>query len=208
MSRVTKSNDFEVYHVRAGYQDLEWATIAIKGWQAKGNDDRPREIGEILIHSSYGSWAYQWGHLGVPFKAWLAKTDDKHYIAGKFLADKAYKFDGEKTVKGLRERVIEWRKVGDLEKEQARLIWDWIEENELELETSVDSFVNRMYDGPRDCDDMTRSTGARFFEEPWEYTATSLDRQFDGFWTHVWPAFQQALREELNPTTTQDHAHT
>ena len=197
MSRVTKSNDFEVYHVRAGWHDQEWATIAIHGWQAKGNDDRPREIGEILIHSSFGSWAYQWGHLGIPFKQWLVKTDDKHYIACKFLGSKADVFDGEKTVKGLRERVIEWRRHGEFSREQARAVWDWIEENELELETSPDSLVNRMHDGPSDCGDMTRSTGARFFEEPWEHIRTSLDRSFDNFWQQMWPVFQQALREEM-----------
>ena len=199
MSRVTKSTDFEVYRIRAGYHDQEWATIAIKGWQVPADAycSTPREIGEILIHSSFGSWAYQWSHLGVEFKAWLAGNRDRSYMAEKFLGSAAYKFDGEKTVKGLRERVIEQRRHGGLRKEEARLIWDWIEENELELETSPDSFVNKMYDGPRDCDELTRSTGARFFEEPWEHIATSLDRPFDGFWTQVWPVFRQALREEM-----------
>lgn len=199
MSRVTKSNDFEVYHVRAGWHDQEWATIAIKGWQVPADAycSTPREIGEILIHSSFGSWAHQWGHLGTPFKTWLAKTDDKHYLAGKFLGSKADTFDGEKTVKGLRERVIKQRRHSDLRREAARLIWDWIEENEPELETSPDSFVNKMHDGPCDCDDMTRSTGARFFEEPWEHIRTSLDRSFAAFWRDIWPVFQQALREEM-----------
>lgn len=197
MSRVTKSNDFEVYHVRAGYHDQEWATIAIKGWQMAPDAycSEPREIGEILIHSSYGSWAYQWGHLGVPFKPWLAKARDKQYIAGKFLGDKAYEFDGEKTVRELRRSVIERRKHGGFDKDQARSVWDWIEENESELESSAHDFVNRMYDGARDTEVGGRAE--QFFEEPWDRLATSLNRPFDNFWQQVWPAFQQALREEM-----------
>lgn len=191
---VTKSDGWDVYHVRANH---EWATIAIKGWQAQGVDRQPREIGEIMIHSSYGSWAYQWGHLGEPFKKWLAEADDRVYIAQKFLGSDAFVFDGEKTVRHLRERVIENRKCGDLDKDAARLIWDWIEDNEHELESSIDSFVNTMFDGPRGCDDMTRNTGGWFFEEPWEHTAKSLDRQFAGFWRVLMPVFQQALRDEM-----------
>lgn len=193
-TRVTKATDWDVYYVRAGH---EWATIAIKGWQATGNDNQPREIGEILIHSSYGTWAYQWGHLGEPFKKWLTEADDRVYIAQKFLGSNAFVFDGEKTVRHLRERVIENRKCGDLDKDAARLIWGWIENNEHELESSIDSFVNTMFDGPSVCGGMTRNTGGWFFEEPWEHTATSLDRKFSAFWTTIMPVFQQALRSEI-----------
>lgn len=197
MSRVTKSNDFEVYHVRAGYKDQEWATIAIKGWQAMGVDKQPREIGEILIHSSYGSWGYQWGHLGERFKRWLTEADDPGYIAGKFLGAQAYAFNGEKTVQRLRERLIEARQCTDLTKAQARAIWGWIEENELELQSSEHEFVECMRGGPRDLDDMPRRDGGWFFEEPWEHSATSLNSSFMCFWQQMWPVFQQALREEM-----------
>lgn len=205
-SSVTKSDDWDVYHVRAGY---EWATIALKGWQAKDFDKQPREIGEILIHSSYGSWAYQWSHLGRPFKQWLSTHDDKHYIAGKFLADKAYVFDGEKSVRDLRQSLIEHRRTGDISKNDARTIWDFIDENSFELESSADRFVQVLMDCARDADwqdeDPTHKyrehapgRGARYFlAEPWERPSTSLNRQFSAFWDTIMPVFQQALRDEL-----------
>jgi len=192
---VNKSTGMDVYRVRAGYKGYEWATICVQGWQATGNDGQPREIGEILIHSSYGSWAYQWGHLGLPFKQWLAKADDKDYIAGKFLGSKAYVFDGQKTVAELRHRVIEKRRNDVLNRDQARAIWNWIEEHADELECSGDRFCERMSEGPSDCE--LSGAGARFFQEPWEWICTSLDHQFEAFWHKIMPAFQQALRDEL-----------
>jgi hypothetical protein len=203
-SSVTKSDGWDVYHIRADY---EWATIAVKGWQALGVDRQPREIGEIMIHSSYGSWAYQWGHLGEPFKKWLTEADDPSYIAGKLLGSKAKVFDGEKTVKRLRQSLLEHRMMGDINKGDARAIWDWIESNEPELESSEDRFVECM----RDCEDeaewptqtgrfedATPGRGASYFlSEPWERIETSLDRSFVRFWEVLMPVFKQALRDEL-----------
>ncbi|WP_101048891.1 hypothetical protein [Macromonas nakdongensis] len=205
---VTKSDGWDVYHVRASH---EWATIAVKGWQAIDVDQRPREIGEILIHSSYGSWAYRWSHLGKPFKGWLAEADDPSYIAGKFLGSEAYVFDGEKTVRQLRQSLLEHRKTGDITKGDARAIWDWIEYNEYDLESSSDRFVERMRDCEDEADwptqsgrfkDATPERGARYFlQEPWERIATSLDRSFVRFWEVLMPVFQQALRDEIESTT-------
>jgi hypothetical protein len=204
MIRVTKSTDYEVYHVRA---DHEWATIAIRGWQAKGVDDRPREIGEILIYSSFGSWAYQWCHLGEPFKPWLAGGIEMHYIAEKFLGSKAYVFNGERTVRDLRQSLLEHRRTGDITKADARAIWDFIDENESEMESSGDRFVERMHDCMSHADwpprngrysDAGPERGARhFLEEPWDRICTSIDHQFAGFWRTIMPAFQQALKDEL-----------
>lgn len=197
MPRVTRTDGFEAYQVRGGHGDYEWATILIRGFQATGNDGQPREVGEILIHSSFGSWAYQWGHLGQPFKGWIAGCDDRSYVAEKFLGSKARVFDGDATVRELRRRIIAWRREGDFDKDQARVVWDWIEENEIELSTSADSFCNCMYGGARDCEVDGRRRTRGFFDEPWELTYTTLDHQFAGFWRDIMPPFQEALRAEL-----------
>lgn len=196
--KITRSHDMETYRIRAGHADMEWATICILGWQAKGIDGQPRECGEILIHSSFGSWAFSWGHLGKPFKRFLVKAE-REYVAGKFIGAKAYKFDGEKSVRELRQSLIERRRQGDLDKDEARVIWDWIEEREMELESSADLFVERLYDLRSEMrEERSFGRGAlRFLEEPYERTCTSLDRQFAGFWRDIWPAFIGQLKTEL-----------
>lgn len=190
---VTKTTGFEAYNVRAGH---EWATILIRGWDANGNDGTPREIGEILIHSSYGSWAYQWGHLGMPFKKWLATCNDRSYVAEKFLGTDAREFDGKASVKNLRQSLLEYRRQGDITKNDARSIWDWIESNDGELEHgSEENFVRMLYECPSEADwqdaDERPSfrilgTGPgrgarRFLGEPYDRPARSLNRQFASF---------------------------
>lgn len=195
MSYAQKTSGFEAYTVRAGYKDMEWATIVIRGWQAPGNDGTPREIGEILIHSSYGSWAYQWGHLGQPFKQWLAECDDPSYVASKFMGADAYKFDGERSLADCRRSLIEDRRHGGLTKTEAREIWDWLDENESELTCSEDRFVQVLLDGQSH---IVPTNGAMYFlSEPWDRAARSLDRDFVNFWNTLMPPFQQALRYEL-----------
>lgn len=194
---VTKSTGWESYAVRNGH---EWATIHIRSWASLGIDDQPREVGEIMIHSSFGSWAYQWGHLGQPFKEWIAKTTDRGYIGRKFMGGEAYVFDGPKTVAGLRESLLERRRDGGITKATAREVWDWINDNEGPLESSDREFVNTMHTGETQ---IVMVEGLKyFFSEPWERLQTVLDWQFQGFWREIMPAFQQALRDELQPVTT------
>lgn len=190
-NRVTKDTTGETYRIRtAGH---EWATIVLFGWQATGNDGTPRECGEILIHSGFGQWAYSWGHLGVPFKRFLLKAE-RGYIATKFMGADAYKFDGRLTVLELRKRLLRWRREGQLNTEEARQLWDYIEEREVELESSTHDFVGVMQQAETEL--VATKAVLRFAQEPWEHLATSLDIQFAGFWREVWPVFLEQLRAE------------
>ncbi len=198
MPSITKANDFEIYRIRGGHQDWEWATIAICAWTRPGNDGKPREGGDILIHSSYGSWAYQWGHLGLPFKQWLAKTTDADYLCTKFLGTKADVFSGELTVQALREDLLKMRREGSFGKKSAREIWDWIEDHEATLMSSGHDFVECMNGGLIDCHMHVPGTHTDFFDDPWERFRTTMDHGFAGFWRELWPIFQTQLRTELS----------
>lgn len=196
-NRVTIDTTAETYRVRtAGH---EWATIVLFGWQATGNDGTPRECGEILINSSFGQWANSWSHLGMPFKRFLRKAE-RSYIATKFMGADAYKFDGQLTVLELRQRLLDWRKEGQLNKDDARKLWDYIKEREDELESSPNDFVGVMQEAQSE---LVNSVDMRYFvEEPWEHLATSLDIQFAGFWREVWPVFLEQLKAEQQEVTT------
>lgn len=192
MVRVTKTDGFEAYTLRS---EWEWATILIRSFRATGVDGEPREVGEILVHSSFGSWAYQWGHLGRPFKQWLAKGPEREYVASKFLGTMAYVFDGASTVRNLRRSLLENRRSTDITKDDARAIWDWINDYEGELEQDERSFVESM----SDCmGSAVWESGARhFLEAPWERLANKLNPQFAGFWETFMPAFVDTIRQEL-----------
>ncbi len=184
-------NSMNAARVRA---DAEWATICWRGWTATGVDGKPRECGEILIHSSFGSWGHAWHHLGIQFDQWLPAAE-RAYCAEKFMGSHAYKFDGVKTVLGLRQHLLEKRLYGELTKAQARKVWDWIADNEDQLEAGSDMFCMTMQDGYALCD------GAKsFFEEPWEMIRKSLDPSFASFWEQLWPVFIGHIKTQEHVT--------
>lgn len=191
LNTIRKDTSADVYRIRTARH--EWATIVLFGWQQPGNDGTPRECGEILIHSGFGSWANSWGHLGMPFKAFLLKAE-RDYIATKFMGADAYKFDGELTVRELRKRLLRWRLEGRLNKDEALQLWDYIEERQVELESSTHDFVGAMQQAETELT-PTRQL-LRFVQEPWEHMATSLDHQFAGFWREIWPVFLHQVKTE------------
>ena len=87
---VTKATGAEHYVIRKNY---EWASIVVRCWEAEEHG-KTRHCGEILIHSSYGSWANSWGHCGHQFKQFLTKLDFS-YLFVKFMGHKFTVFDGE-----------------------------------------------------------------------------------------------------------------
>jgi len=199
---VTKTTNAEVYSVR---KDYEWATIMLRCWSRPANVGTPHEgtyyCGEIMIHSSYGSWAYTWTACCEPFKASLLDAEFD-YVFTKFMGTKLQVWDGEGSVKSLRGRLLDYRKWGDITKDEARALWDEIEANEAELESSSHDFVECAYRIARDID----SRGVtRLLSEPWELTDTQPDHQAVGFWRVLWPEFTQALRAEV--AAEQEPAH-
>lgn len=208
MSTPTTMN---VVRVRGGFDGAEWATVCWHSFQATGVDGKPRECGEILIHSSFGSWANSWGHCGVSFDKFLMKIE-RGYCADKFMGEKARVFDGEATVRELRTSLIEARRTGGLTRNDARSIWDWIEENELDLQSGGNEFVYRMNECAREAEWEDALTGRpdwdtgpgrgalHFLEEPWDRIRTDIDKQFEGFWRDLWPVFIEHLKQhQPNP---------
>jgi hypothetical protein len=210
MPSVTKDDGFTVYRVRGGHSDWEWATIAVRGWTTQPDPmcaGERRECGEILIYSSFGSWAHQWGHLETPFLRWLL-TCEFGYVFTKFMGADLQEFDGEGSVKGMRKRVIDRRRTGGWSKETARAMWDAIEDVESQAECSERDFVeafqqvrsdfeeygHRRIGLPRgvDFDDIDR-----FLQEPWEHTRTRDKLAPRGFWRDLWPVFINHLKAEL-----------
>lgn len=198
----TKTTAAEVYAVR---KDHEWATIMLRCWSRPANVGTPHEgtyyCGEILIHSTFGAWANTWTACGEPFKAFLIDAEFD-YVFTKFMGTRLQVWDGEGSVKSLRGRLLDYRKWGDLTKDEARALWDEIEANEAELETSSHDFVECAY---RIASDLDMRGVRRLLSEPWELTTTQHDHQAVGFWRELWPEFVATLRAEV--AAEQEPAH-
>jgi hypothetical protein len=184
----------DCYRVRA---KGEWATICVREWEVKNDaltSEKVRYCGEILIHSTFGSWANSWTHCGCRFKKFLTFADFD-YLFTKFMGGNLHTFDGEKSLKSLRKRVIEFRRNGSLDKDDARELWGEISDNrDMLAGRSVEMWVEILSRVSMD----TRSRDIkRFLEEPWNLTESSDDMSAVGFWRDLWPDFKAELVAEI-----------
>ena len=189
---ITKDDPCETYQVR---NKGEWATICLRQWTRESTDGHPRHCGEIMIHSSFGSWANSWGHCGTPFKSFLASLEFG-YLFGKLMGTDLRKFDGEGSVKAIKQLILECRRgkrYCHVSKDEAREAWDAVENSSSEAESSLDAFVRVL----RDVYDERIGDGLREqFEEPWNHSVDKDNPQAVGFWDHIWPEFKALLEKE------------
>lgn len=181
---VTKKT-MDRYDVRA---KGEWATICVREWQR--DDENKYHGGEILIHSSFGSWGNSWSACSHRFKCFLTYCDFD-YTFGKFMGHSLRVFDGEGSTKAMRTKVIEERKQGLMSKDDARWLWDQLDDVD---ECSIESWVRSIEEIASDTD--SRDIKA-LLSEPWYTAADKPDAGAVCFWRDLWPEFVAHLKQEI-----------
>lgn len=182
-----KKTTVEAYRVSA---NGEWATIVVQGWQRPdgGASLPPMEQGEILIHSTYGSWGHYWTHLGVPVKQFLVGTSFDYFM-GKMMRGSLREFDFAASLSLWKQHLVEARRTRQLTGEQFREVWD---ESCRPERVSVELFVDR----------LERSRPVELRDHPlWDslgsYVVARNSSQAMGFWRDLWPKFIGQLRHEM-----------
>jgi len=139
-----KKSTCERYDIRL-VDDYGWATITID-----------ENGGLFNAQSDYDNYSYSWpSHGRKSFKHFILElVSDKPYFLGKVADDKHYY--EEKTEKAWKEEVIRARKEGELDKEQARELWDEIIEFDYYL--SSESLQHQCYES---------SIVRKYYDEPW-----------------------------------------
>ena len=202
--RESSGSQVQAYDVRAG---REWGTFCLRDWRrvdTSPSGERTTYGGELLVHSSFGNWAYTWHACGMPFKEFLADCD-RDYLMGKLLGDKLRTFDGELSVRELRKELLQKRRTWSLTREMARASWDAIKRDESTLAQSAEDFVSgcqsiadrlafdATHGAPGGCiDDSWRE----IFSEPWEWICRSVCFEAKSFWDKLWPEFLAALQRD------------
>ncbi|MEO8298766.1 MAG: hypothetical protein ABI574_13265 [Burkholderiales bacterium] len=201
---VTKTTR-ECYEVRSDGPYGEWANIMLHCWERRANVGTKHEgvyyCGEIAIHSSFGSWGCVWTACAVPFKQFLMRAEFD-YVFTKFMGTKLERHDGPGAMKQIKRHIVHERRMGDLDKEQARDAWDLVmgESDRIDSDDST-AFGYAMLDiGSRIDEGHPLSD---YFNDPsgWPL-ATKPDSQAAGFWRELWPPFIEALKaeqQELQP---------
>ena len=103
-------------------------TDNIEGWGIFLLDS----TGMFAAVTDYGNYAFRWTHYGEKdFRKFVADLDrSPDYLLSK-VAPHGKEYDSDKTIKGIKEHIIEYRREGCYTKEQAREEWNLINDDEL-----------------------------------------------------------------------------
>lgn len=137
-------------------------------------------IGCFAALSDYGDYAYRWPQAGWgpgDFRRFLLSCD-RSYLFGKLAPRDEY--DGQETLKLIRERIVEKRREGGLTKEQARAEMDLLEEHDLDSE---DGFSRWMDD--------------TILGDAWEMACQSPPAQAVAFMDRCLPRLRALIEAEL-----------
>lgn len=161
----------------------EWATVIIDGYHLPQQD---RHGGELMIHSSYGTFAHHWGHAGEEFRKFLIGLS-KDYLLGKLVPQKdLYEYDNVGSLRALRQHILEHRHQGYFTKKWARKVWD--------ASCDLDSFLtSREFIAACEADEDLRK-----LNEPWDFCRTKQCTRYDHFWNEIWVPFVNQLKEEVS----------
>lgn len=182
---VNSLENFKCYSVK---KDGEWATICIRQTKNEYNG------GEILIHSSFGSWGNFWRNIGSrDFREFLSNLD-YHYFFQKLDKDLGVCFDFEGTVRNIKGCILQERRYGDrygdLTEEVARKYYDileYIEEHEGPYK-DANTFYNDL------CQHYDELFHFAIADDP---TTTKPKSECKMFWDILWKEFVEHLKEEL-----------
>jgi hypothetical protein len=153
------------YNVR---DDKEWLGLFVIG------DD-----GYFSTVSGYGNYAYFWSHAGEDFRRFLCDVDSC-YLLGK-LCGRRDEYDGKATVKAVKRHILEQRRSGGFDREEARKEWDILSEHsQLEAREWFGMWVGQTEIG----------------DAP-EFAVYEYPSDARWFAKRVMPAFQAMLRAEL-----------
>jgi hypothetical protein len=156
------------------------------------------ERGSVQIQSDWGNVAFVWfqKNTGIEgehaLKRFFAYTG-VHYLLDKFSYDqKKLKtvIDADKTMAALKEHVLEYRRDGSMDKEEAREIWDELELYDDEL---------RAYDGEYDMNANYNSWYehmSQHFDELYEHIATRESPMHRSYREIVIPTIQRWLVDQ------------
>jgi hypothetical protein len=190
-----KKTQRECYEVRA---DHEFANITIDCWQRQANVGTKHEgtyyCGEIVIHSSFGTWGHTWGACAVPFKQFLAEVEFD-YVFTKFMGTELRRFDGEVTLREVRREILEQRRNNRTTTDEAREAWDLVAEEESRIESSETDCGYALHDIASSLSDDHPMHD--YFADPMSWPrCTKPDIQAVGFWRELWPLFIEAIKAE------------
>jgi hypothetical protein len=141
--------------------------------------------GYFSVCSDYGNFAYMWGSMGSGVREFLAKIDGS-YLVNKLSQGRANEYRAEETLQAVKKEILTLRRDRVFDAEDARDEWDLLASHYM-LENEF-RFVS-WYAESR-------------LEDCGQYYRSSPPSDAVAFCKHVFPRFQQLLKDELAAEAT------
>lgn len=172
-----KKSTCERYDIRLK-DSCGWAIITIDEYGGLFN-----------VQSDYGSYSYSWPNHGrKSFKHFILELiQDKSYFLGK-VANENYYYQDE-TEKAWKEQIIQDRKDEELDKEQAREVWDEI--IRFDYYTSYEDIQRQCYENDVIC---------KYYCEPWETfeVIKGFPPEANMFADKIMPILGEIIKKEID----------
>lgn len=166
----------------------EHATVCIADWASIEQGRAPRFGGEILVHSSFGSFGNTWTHCAVPFKQFLIGIGFDSFMKKCFGSD-FMEFDGPASVAEVKAELLRLRRRDELSSEAALEQWEVISQADEVAESSVLAFHLTL------SGILGEETALGSAEH---FVVQKVNSQARGFWDELWPHIKSQLEAELN----------
>jgi hypothetical protein len=168
------------YTVRNGWS---WAHIFVRNGTVQCVDGSPRNWVNLAVLSDFG---YCWSHIGGDSWQGFLASLSFDYAMRKMMGPR---FDAplslRDSIRKVRELVVDYRRTGQMSKEDARELWD-----AADLCGEGQSFLA----------DLNRySSGAMYRNELWDARWTEPSPEARGFWHEIWPHFLAAALASQTP---------
>lgn len=182
----------------------EWATIALRGWEHPVQEGVSSNVskaygGELLVHSSFGSWAHAWNSCGSPFPEFLLELDFD-YLMGKLMGLELMQFDPQASVQGLLRHICQRRRDRAWSREEARDVFNELQACEMELRANAQEFVHA-------CQEISSYLQGRMpaiedeldaiFGDPHAYIEQRKNPAAVEFWRLLWKPFCDELGQQV-----------
>lgn len=152
------------------------------------------ESGLMQCNSSFGNYSYQWGAFGESFKKFLCGIDSS-YLLNK-VSDNNY-FDVNKYQKQAKKALIALRKENEITSEQARELYEFIENGLDDCGSSYDLVCGEIYDNALLSKVCNGDVMYSDFSPEQDYPPNAV-----AFANEIFPMFVNILKEELETQRT------
>ncbi|WP_426730191.1 hypothetical protein [Myxococcus faecalis] len=150
-----------------------------------------REDGFFATVSDWGNYAFRWTSPGMPFREFVARlASSPDYVSGKLESRDWY--DGEGTLKRIREHILTSRREGSWTKEEAANEWRVLAES---LDTRDGSVPRGAWD--IDLEQFSRWYHATSIGDASGFARYDYPPDVRSFAREVMPALAVAIRAEL-----------